>query len=187
MRRLSCQTLAVISTKGSSPSFGGFMPEEGRRLFKAGDNEQALRYIGGFVQEGNTRAMLAMADHEYDQGHMERSLSWVTKVEQAAAAGDFEACIYLSSAYQRGLGAGSPQERQVKSLLMLERAAEERYVSCAHALMSNYLYGLNGAPVSKERFAYWARKAASYGSPAAQAALGKLDAWPNVGPAPNDG
>jgi TPR repeat protein len=171
-----------MSTEADLPSFGGFVPDEARRMLKAGQHEQALRYIGEFVQKGNTYAMLAMADYEYDNGNMEGSLSWVTKVEQAAAAGDHEACIYLSSAYRRGLGTGTPQERQAKSLLMLERAAEEGYVSCAHALMSNYLYGLNGAPVSKERFVYWARKAAEYGSVTAQEALGKLEAWPNVAP-----
>jgi len=171
-----------MSTQPDLPSFNGFVPDRARRLLKAGAHDQALAYIGEFVQRGNTRAMLAMGDYEYDQGNMEASLSWVAKVEQVAAAGDYEACIYLSSAYQRGLGAGSPQERQAKSLLMLERAAEEGYVSCAHSLMSNYLYGLNGAPVSKERFEYWARRAASYGSAAAREALGKLKAWPNVAP-----
>jgi TPR repeat protein len=170
------------STENDPPSFGGFVPDHARLLFKSGQNERALQYIGEFVMRGNTYAMLAMADYQYDQSNTEASLSWVAKVEQAAAAGDYEACIYLSSAYQRGLGAGTPQERQAKSLLMLERAAEQGYVSCAHALMSNYLYGLNGAPVSKERFAYWAHRASSYGSVSAQEALRKLQDWPNVAP-----
>lgn len=63
--------------------------------------------------------------------------------------------------------------------------ADHGYVSCAHELMSNYLYGLNGAVVSKERFTYWASKAASYGSASAAEALTQLDHWPNVAPKEN--
>ena len=164
------------------PSFHGYVPDRARGLFKANEHDKALLYIKQFVEQGNTYAMLAMADYEYDQGNKDASLIWVSKVESAADSGDHEACIYLASAYQRGLGAGSHEERQHRSLLMLERAAEQGYVSCAHALMSNYLYGLNGAAVSKERFAYWAGRAASCGSRPAAEALGKLDKWPNVAP-----
>ena len=170
------------STESDPPAFGGFVPDHARHLFKSGQHEKALQYIGKFVDSGNTYAMLAMADYEYDQANMEASISWVAKVEVVADAGDYEACIYLSSAYRRGLGVGTPQELQAKSLTMLERAAENGYVSCAHALMSDYLYGLNGALISQERFAYWARKAASYGSACAQDALGKLENWPHVAP-----
>ena len=58
-----------------SPSFNGFTPEHGRRLFKAGADDLALAYLNTFMGKGNTRAMLAMADHEYDRGNMEASLS----------------------------------------------------------------------------------------------------------------
>jgi TPR repeat protein len=151
-------------------------------LLRDGKPEEALAYIQWFIDRGNTRAMLGMADYEYDAGNAQASQAWVRRVEQLVVAGDAEAAIYLVSAYERGLGEGSHEERRLKAIAMLEHAAEHGYVSCAHALMTNYLYGMNGVETSREKFEYWARKAASYGSSAAQEALAKLDRWPHVAP-----
>jgi hypothetical protein len=168
------------------PSFDGFVPDHVRELLKAQEPLKAVAYIMRFARKGNSRAMLAMADFEYDAGNKVASDEWVAEVEQLAASGDPDAPIYLSSAYRRGLGKGSTLQRSRKSLKMLELAAEHRNIVCAHALMSNYLYGLNGAKVSRRKFVYWAKKAAAWGSPTAKAALARMPEWPNVAPVGND-
>jgi hypothetical protein len=170
-------------SRSAPPSFSGFVPDRVRELLKAQKSEQAVAYILRFVERGNSRAMVAMADLEFDRGNKSASEAWISRVEELTASGDPDAPIFLSSAYRRGLGKGTPSQRIRKSLKMLEVAAEHKNVVCAHALMSDYLYGLNGAKVSRRKFEYWAKKAAAWGSPAAQAALSRMAEWPHVAPA----
>lgn len=174
--------MQLLPSSNDEPNFDGFAPSHTRRLLNAGRRDEALAYIQLFVERGNARAMVDMADLDYDSGNIESSQAWVRRVEDAVKAGNAEAAIYLASGYERGLGEGSREERLLKAIAMLGHAAEHGFVSCAHALMTNYLYGLNGVSVSREKFEYWARKAAEFGSPAAQEALGKLDRWPHVTP-----
>jgi TPR repeat protein len=159
-----------------------FDPAHAHQLLKAKKHSDALAYIQSFIERGNAGAVIEMADIEYDAGNIESSKNWVRRAEEMVEAGNSEAAIYLASAYERGLGEGAHDERRAKSIAMLEHAAEHGYVSCAHALMTNYLYGLNGVKVSRQKFEYWARKAAQHGSEPAQQALAKLDHWPHVAP-----
>lgn len=149
----------------------GFDPQQPRDLVKQGDDEAAVAYINQFVEAGSVRAMIAMADYLFDKGDKESSLAWMDRVERSIADDDFVSPIYLSSAYARGLGRGTAQERYYKAFALRERVAESGNVSVIHEMMSNYLYGLNGAPKDYERFIYWAKKTAALGSDAAAQAL----------------
>jgi TPR repeat protein len=145
----------------------GFDPLRPRDLVKQGDDEAAVAYINQFVDAGSVRAMIAMADYFFDKGDKEASLSWMDRVERSIADDDFVSPIFLASAYTRGLGRGEAYERHQKAFALRERVAESGNVSVIHEMMSNYLFGLNGAPKDHERFIYWAKKAAALGSEAA--------------------
>ena len=149
----------------------GFDPDHPCHLVNQGDHQAALLYINEFVEAGSVRAMIAMADYLFDKGDHEASLAWMDRVERSIADEDFISPIYLSSAYKRGLGRGTAPERYQKAFALLERVAESGNVSVIHEMMSNYLYGLNGAPKDRERFIYWAKKAAALGSEAAAQVL----------------
>lgn len=149
----------------------GFDPQRPRDLVKQGDDEAAIAYINKFVEAGSVYAMIAMADYFFGKGDKEASLSWMDRAERSIADDDFVSPIYLSSAYTRGLGRGEAYERHQKAFAILERVAESGNVVVIHEMMSNYLYGLNGAPKDYERFIYWAKKAAALGSDAAAQAL----------------
>jgi TPR repeat protein len=119
---------------------------------------------------------------------LESSNLWVRRVEKLVEEGAVEAAIHLASGYRRGLGDGTPEERHImKARRMLELAAENGYVHCAEQLMEDHLHGLNGAEASSEKFEYWARKAAGFGSGAAQKALDKLAEQDRGDPRPSDG
>ena len=145
----------------------GFDPQRARYLVEQGDDAAAVAYINEFVAASSVRAMIAMADYLFDKGDKESSLAWMDRVERSIADDDFVSPIYLASAYTRGLGSGEAQERHQKAFALRERVAESGNVSVIHEMMSNYLYGHNGAPKDHERFIYWARKAAALGSEAA--------------------
>jgi TPR repeat protein len=151
-------------------------------LHRNNGRDVAAKYLQRFIDQHEIRAMIGMADMEYDENNFEVSLAWMSRAEQSVAEDDFVSPIYLSSAYHRGLGAGTCEERQQKALQMRERVAESGNVVMQHALMSEYLYGLNGVPVSKEKFTYWASRAANLGSAEAAKAIKKLPNWPNIGP-----
>ena len=136
-------------------------------MVKHGNGEAALAYINQFIVAGSVRAMIAMADYLLAKGEKEASLSWIERVERSIADDDFVSPIYLSSAYRRGLGRGTAEEQYHRAFALRERVAESGNVSVIHEMMSNYLYGLNGAPKDHERFIYWANKAAALGSDAA--------------------
>jgi hypothetical protein len=141
------------------PAFDGFTPSHARALQRSHGAEEARRYIEPFVEQCNARAMLAMADLEYDAGNLESSNLWVRRVEKLVEEGAVEAAIHLASGY----------------------------VHCAEQLMEDHLHGLNGAEASSEKFEYWARKAAGFGSGAAQKALDKLAEQDRGDPRPSDG
>lgn len=149
----------------------GFDPQQPRDLLKQGNEEAALAYINKFVDAGSVRAMIAMADYFFDKGDKESSLAWMDRVEQSIADDDFVSPIYLSSAYRRGLGRGTAEERYHKAFALKERVAESGNLSAIHEMMSNYLFGHNGAPKDRERFIYWTKKAAALGSEAAAKVL----------------
>jgi TPR repeat protein len=159
-----------------------FDESRARELYRMSGREVAAKYLQHFVDLQEVRAMIGMADLEYDEKNFNESLAWMARAEQCLSPDDFVSPIYLSSAYHQGLGAGTHEERQKKALHMRERVAESGNVVMQHALMSEYLYGLNGVPVSKEKFTYWASKAAGLGSAEAAKALRRLASWPNVGP-----
>ncbi len=159
-----------------------FSPSQARRLQREHGRAAAVSYMEPFIARSQIEAMIGMADLEYDEGHQERSVQWMHRAERATAADDFVTPIYLASAYERGLGGGTHAERQAKALAAKERVAQSGNVVMQHALMSEYLYGLNGVPVSKERFTYWATRAAELGSKEAAKALKKLHNWPHVAP-----
>lgn len=149
----------------------GFDPQRPRDLVKQGNDEAALAYINKFVGANSVRAMIAMADYLFDKGDRAASLSWMDRVERAIGDNDFVSPVYLSSAYRRGLGRGTPPERYRKAFALRERVAESGNVNVIHEMMSNYLHGLNGASKDHERFIYWAKKAAALGSDAAAQVL----------------
>lgn len=149
----------------------GFNPLWPRELVKKGDDEAAVAYINKFVEAGSVSSMIAMADYLFNKGDQESSLAWMDRVEQSIADDDFVSPIFLSSAYTRGLGRGTAQERHHKALAIRERVAESGNVSVIHEMMTNYLYGHNGAPKDHERFIYWTKKAAALGSEAAAQVL----------------
>jgi TPR repeat protein len=120
------------------------------------------------AERGHVRSMIALADFWYDNQDLEVSIQWMQRAEDALSDDDFESPIYLASALDLGLGAGSYDERKERALRYLERAADADNVVVMHTLMSYYLYGLNGARRDKERFMYWASRAASLGSEAAK-------------------
>jgi len=126
--------------------------------------------------------MIGMSDLEYDDGRYDESITWMRHAEHATAQDDNVSPIYLASAYERGLGGGTYEERHAWALAMKERVAESGNLAMQHALMSEYLYGLNLVPASKERFVYWATRAAALGSTEAAKALKKLPQWPRVAP-----
>lgn len=142
----------------------GFEAMRARDLVRQGDDAAALAYINEFIAAGSVRAMIAMADYLFDKGDKESSLAWMDRVERSIADDDFVSPIYLASAYTRGLGRGEAQERHQKAFALRERVAESGNLVVIHDMMSNYLYGLNGAPKDHERFIYWAKKAAALGS-----------------------
>lgn len=149
----------------------GFDPIWARKMAKQGDDEAAVAYINKFVAAGSVSAMIAMADHLFNKGDKESSLAWMDRVERSIADDDFVSPIYLSSAYTRGLGRGEAYERHQKAFALRERVAESGNVSVIHEMMSNYLYGQNGAPKDHDRFIYWTKKAAALGSEAAAQVL----------------
>ncbi len=131
---------------------------------------------------GDVAAMIALADHEYGKGRRERSLDWMKQAEQSLAPDDLDTKVDLLSAYQLGLGSDDHTVRENRAIELLGELAEAGNVVAAHTLMSYYLYGLNGADVSREKFEHWARMAVSNGSEAAVAALSRMNDWPNVAP-----
>lgn len=153
----------------------GFDPQRPRDLVKQGDDDAAVAYINEFVEAGSVRAMIAMADYLFDKGDRETSLAWMDRVELAIADDDFVSPIYLASAYRRGLGRGTPHELYQEAFALRERVAESGNVSVIHEMLSNYLYGLNGAPQDHDRFIYWTKKAAALGSEAAVKVLRQVE------------
>jgi hypothetical protein len=143
----------------------GFDPQRPRDLLRQG------AYINMFIEAGSLRAMIAMADDLLDKGDRDASLAWMDRVERSIADDDFVSPIYLSSAYRRGLGRGTPSERQRKALRLLEGVAESGNVAAIHELMTSHLHGTGGAPKDQERFVSRARKAVVLGSEAAVRAL----------------
>lgn len=160
----------------------GFNPSYARELVRAGRPDDAVRYIHSFIAQGNAAAMVAMADYEFNHGSKSASEEWIARVERLVACGDADAAVDLVSAYELGLGGGSQTDRDRKALQILEYIAEAGNVVAAHSLMSRYLYGLNGAAVSREKFVRWAKKAAEYGSEGAAKALRRIHRWPRVAP-----
>jgi TPR repeat protein len=138
---------------------------------KEGEDEAAVAYINKFVEAGSVYAMIAMADYLFEKGEKELSLAWMDRVERSIADDDFVSPIFLSSAYRRGLGRGTAEERYHKAFALRERVAESGNVSVMHEMMTNYLFGQNGAPKDHERFIYWTKKAAALGSDAAAQVL----------------
>lgn len=120
------------------------------------------------AERGHVRSMIALSDFWYDNQDLEASIQWMQRAEDTVTADDVESPIYLASALDRGLGAGSYGERKERALRYLERAADADNVVVMHTLMSYYLYGLNGAQRNRARFMYWASRAASLGSEAAK-------------------
>jgi TPR repeat protein len=153
------------------PDSFGFDPQRPRDLVKQGDDQAAVAYISQFIDAGSVYALIAMADYYFGKGDKEASLSWMDRAEQSVADDDFVSPIYLSSAYTRGLGRGEAYERHQKAFALKERVAESGNVSVIHEMMTNYLYGQNGAPKDRERFIYWTKKAAALGSEAAMQVL----------------
>jgi TPR repeat protein len=107
-----------------------------RNYFRKGQWDEAGKYIRQFASTGHVRAMIAMADFEYDHGSREASLAWMARVEALAEGGDMEAQLLLACAYQRGLGPSSACARQARAQRMLEMAAHQGNSSCAHLLQA---------------------------------------------------
>jgi TPR repeat protein len=131
----------------------------------------SIEVVARAAEQGKIRSMIGLADFWYDHEDRATSLKWMQRAEDTLAADDAESPIYLASALERGLGAGSYDERKSRALRYLERAADADNVVVMHALMSYFLYGLNGAPRDRERFRYWASRAAALGSEPAKGAL----------------
>jgi TPR repeat protein len=123
------------------------------------------------AEQGDIRSMIGLADFWYDNRDRVTSLKWMQRAEDTLAGDDAESPIYLASALERGLGAGSYDERKARALRYLERVADAGNVVVMHTLMSYFLYGLNGAPRDRERFRYWASRAAALGSESAKEVL----------------
>ena len=149
----------------------GFDPELVRDLLKQSRTEEAVGYMEQFVARGSVRAMIAMADYAFDQGDQRASLAWMERAEGSIAEDDFESPIYLASAWRRGLGAGTAEERYFKALALREHVAESGNLAAIREMMANYLYGLNGALKDRERLIYWTKKAAALGDQEAQRVL----------------
>ena len=149
----------------------GFEPQKARELISRGEGDLAIAYMEKFIGQGSVRAMISMADYLFDKKDYAASLAWMERAERTVADDDFVSPIYLASAYERGLGAGSYGEQRRRALQHLERVADSGNLVVMHTLMSYFLYGLNGAPRDRERFMYWASRAADLGSEAAQEAL----------------
>lgn len=141
----------------------GFDPEAVRDLLKKGRKDDALANMDRFIAKGSVRAMIAMADYLYDSGDFHGSVDWMTRAESSIASDDFVSPIYLASALRRGLGAGTAEERYFRAQTLRERVAESGNVAVIREMMANSLYGLNGAPKDRQRFIYWAKKAAALG------------------------
>jgi TPR repeat protein len=123
------------------------------------------------AEQGDIRSMIGLADFWYDNHDRATSLKWMQRAEDTLVADDAESPIYLASALDRGLGAGSYDERKSRALRYLEQAADADNVVVMHTLMSYFLYGLNGAPRDREQFRYWASRATALGSESAKDAL----------------
>src|SRR5258708_7805461 len=149
----------------------GFVPQKVRDLIAAKREDDAVAYMHEFIRAGSVLSMISMADYLFDQGDQDASRAWMDRAENAIAVDDFVSPIYLASAFKRGLGRGEPLERWQKALVLLERVGESGNLFVMHLLMDHYLYGLNSAPKSRDRFLYWARRAAALGSEEAATAL----------------
>jgi TPR repeat protein len=123
------------------------------------------------AEQGDIRSMIGLADFWYDNQDPATSLKWMQRAEDALASDDAESPIYIASGLERGLGAGTYDERKARALRYLERVADAGNVVVMHTLMSYFLYGLNGAPRDRERFEYWTSRAAALGSESAKEAL----------------
>jgi TPR repeat protein len=153
----------------------GFDSQRVRDLVAQGHSDIAMDYMRDLSDRGSVRAMIGMADYYFDNGDQLSSLQCMKRAERSVATDDFDSMIFLASAYERGLGEGGPIERQKKSLDLLELIADAGNVRVMHALMTNYLHGINGAPRSHEKFPYWTRRAAELGSAAAIQALKDIE------------
>ncbi|PQJ25377.1 hypothetical protein BSZ31_10770 [Limnobacter sp. SAORIC-690] len=162
----------------NSPSF---QRTHAQALLKSGELEQAVACMTRYALSGDVEAMILLANYEFDQGTRERSDGWIKQAEQSLHPEDHDAKVELLSAYQMGLGSEDHEVRDRRALELLGELAESGNLVAAHSLMSHYLYGLNGAEVSREKFAYWARVADSLGSDGATLALKNIERWPNVG------
>ncbi len=158
-----------------------FQRDHSRALLKSGDLEQAVAYMTRYALSGDVEAMISLANYEFDRGTRERSDGWIKQAEQSLRPEDHDAKVELLSAYQMGLGSEDYVVRDRRALELLGELAESGNLVAAHSLMSHYLYGLNGAEVSREKFQYWARVADSLGSDGAALALKNIERWPNLG------
>lgn len=131
----------------------------------------SIEAVVRIAEQGDIQSMIGLADFWYDNKNHATSLEWMQRAENTLTVDDVESPIYLASALERGLGAGSYDERRARALQYLERAADAGNVVVMHTLMSYFLYGLNGAPRDRERFRYWASRAAALGSESAREVL----------------
>lgn len=159
-----------------------FIGDHARTLLKAGEVDRAVTYMTRFALNGDVEAMIALAHHENEQGQREKSDAWIERAEDELRPDDHDARVDLLFAYQLGLGSVDHKVRESRAIELLGELADSGNIVAAHTLMTYYLYGLNGADVSRDKFEHWARIATSLGSESAATALGNIERWPNVAP-----
>ena len=127
------------------------------------------------LSDGSTEGYLAFWRNEHGDRdeRLAKSDKLLAEAESLFSPEDLEAAVDLWSAFKSGLGCRNVIDANKKAFHYMSLVAEAGNISAQEMLMVDYLHGLNGLPVDKERFLYWCNRAILGGSNLASKELKK--------------
>ena len=127
------------------------------------------------LHDGSTEGYLAFWRDELGdrEERLTRSDKLIELAESQLKPDDLDGAVELWSAFKTGLGCRNIVDGNRKAFHYMNLVAEAGNTPAQEMLLVDYLHGLNGLPVDKERFLYWCNRAMLGGSKLASKELKK--------------
>jgi TPR repeat protein len=118
------------------------------------------------LHDGSTEGYLAFWRNETGdrEVRLSRSDKLIALAESSLKPDDWDGALELWNAFKSGLGCRESSEAEKKAFHYISLLAEAGNTRAQEVLIADYLHGLNGLPLDKEKALHWCNRAAQNGS-----------------------
>ncbi len=118
------------------------------------------------LHDGSAEGYLAFwrSDAKDKDDRLSRSDRLIAEAESLLKPGDWDGALELWNAFKSGLGCRNNIEAEKKAFCYINLLAEAGNTKAQEVLIADYMHGLNGLPLDKERALHWCNRAAQNGS-----------------------